>query len=1114
MRNFLLLFLLLMPVIGSCTDDYDDSAAWKDIDGIYKDLDQLKEKLNSLQLQANALSQIVKGGAITSVTEAANGGYVISYKGSDNIEHSFTIATTDQMVSSPIIGIQEEAGTYYWTTTTKGQTTFLLDANKQKIPVSGSAPQIRVDENGYWIINGQQILDSNQKPIKAEGKTTSLITKVEMNDNGTASITLGNGETLSVNTFTLFNVEFKNTDQTAISPIIIEEGTKNLTLNYNIIGKKAAQALMLITRNDDGLEARLNSSNKTLVVTFADDFEEGVTMIMLYDTEDNVLIKPMRFTLPIIENGGIATATDFKAFIDAVTSGSSLRKFKDAEGNVILLNDIDMKGITLTSGAGSNVTSNTTNANTKVVYTIGEQTFNDVFDGKGHSVINLTFTYNLEDGNIAHGLFNALGSSGVIRNLVISGNATITGKAPQGAAIGGLVGYCEGSILACTNQINLSFEGTDAANVGVRMGGLAGVLYGNKIGDTTQANGCSNEGNLTCSNIVNTASGAYSAFNQGGIAGYIENDEAYIGYAINKGNISAPSGRGGGIAGTLQEGIIENSTNEGVIQDDVNGVFASTSKRYNVKRIGGLAGGINTDKYLKNCINNGNVYSQNGSRAGGFVGHNAGFIQSCTNNGIILSDATADGANRHGAGWACGYSGTKTGTDYITDCHIGGKVGDYSIYKNNPEDTPAATYSNAVRHGAFSKEANNFSNQDEAYYDWQVTEDRELASGIVYKHYSFTNFNQNIYAIEIDMNNPKVTFETVMADDICPNPNGNNNSNNGKVLRETLSETCTRRRDEGRNIIVGINTGFFNSHDGFPRGMHIEEGEPVFINNPYVRSILTNHVWGFTFFDNRTVSFEKRDFTGKLKVGTKEYEYYSVNDTIVRLSGKPSYDANLYTFRYVKEPHPGLTNPIGTKALFIIGKNNQPLKVNSGDFEATITKIIDGRGTTVEAPYVTDKNEWVLQVTGDKADELVRNLKTGDKVQISAELKIGSSTNPIKVHNSSMYRYVYNGVYSAPPKKEDAETINPTTNLGMTQDKSKIIIFCVDGRTDSDRGLDFYEAYRVCKKLGLYDVIRFDGGGSTVMWTYENGIGKVINHVSDTKGERSCMNYLHVRVLE
>ncbi len=55
MRNFLLLFLLLMPVIGSCTDDYDDSAAWKDIDGIYKDLDQLKEKLNNTRRSRNLL---------------------------------------------------------------------------------------------------------------------------------------------------------------------------------------------------------------------------------------------------------------------------------------------------------------------------------------------------------------------------------------------------------------------------------------------------------------------------------------------------------------------------------------------------------------------------------------------------------------------------------------------------------------------------------------------------------------------------------------------------------------------------------------------------------------------------------------------------------------------------------------------------------------------------------------------------------------------------------------------------------------------------------------------------------------------------------------------------
>ena len=130
-----------------------------------------------------------------------------------------------------------------------------------------------------------------------------------------------------------------------------------------------------------------------------------------------------------------------------------------------------------------------------------------------------------------------------------------------------------------------------------------------------------------------------------------------------------------------------------------------------------------------------------------------------------------------------------------------------------------------------------------------------------------------------------------------------------------------------------------------------------------------------------------------------------------------------------------------------------------------------------------------------------------------AELRIGNSTDRIKVHNSSMYRYLYNGVYAA-PSASVAEVIDPTTNLGVNQERTRMVIFCVDGRSSKDRGLNFYEAYRVAKKLGLHDVIRFDGGGSTTMWAYSGGTGKVVNTVSDSKGERSCMNYLHVRVLE
>ena len=81
-----------------------------------------------------------------------------------------------------------------------------------------------------------------------------------------------------------------------------------------------------------------------------------------------------------------------------------------------------------------------------------------------------------------------------------------------------------------------------------------------------------------------------------------------------------------------------------------------------------------------------------------------------------------------------------------------------------------------------------------------------------------------------------------------------------------------------------------------------------------------------------------------------EYEYYSINDTIVRLNGSHSYDANLYTHRFVREPHPGINNPVGEKALFIVGHNSSPLKMNQGYMEATITQIIDGRTASVEVP--------------------------------------------------------------------------------------------------------------------------------------------------------------------
>jgi hypothetical protein len=278
-----------------------------------------------------------------------------------------------------------------------------------------------------------------------------------------------------------------------------------------------------------------------------------------------------------------------------------------------------------------------------------------------------------------------------------------------------------------------------------------------------------------------------------------------------------------------------------------------------------------------------------------------------------------------------------------------------------------------------------------------------------------------------------------------------------------------------------------------------------------VRKSLTNHKPGFTMFADRSISFENRDFKGLLKVGGTEYEFYSVNDTILRGNDDASYDANLYTHRLKQYPHEGIEVPIGSKALFIVAHSDGVLQVNSGYVNATVTDVIDGRSATVSSPYVTEKGDWVLRVTGDKADKIKADVNKGDQVQISTAVTIGgSSAKVVQTHNSSMYRFMQNGAYGTISTSSDEAM--PATVAGVNESGTKMFWVVVDGRSSVSTGMTYYELYRTCKKLGAYNMIRFDGGGSSTMWIYNNGEGSVVNTPSDSKGERSCMNYFHLRI--
>ncbi len=114
--------------------------------------------------------------------------------------------------------------------------------------------------------------------------------------------------------------------------------------------------------------------------------------------------------------------------------------------------------------------------------------------------------------------------------------------------------------------------------------------------------------------------------------------------------------------------------------------------------MGGIVAGTDDCRNYPNnkiieCTNYGLILCHTSCRTGGIVGHNNYALDGCSNQGIILGNLYK---NSHGPGWLCGYSGASTAT-WINaqNCVRGGKLGDYSVYKDNPEAAPATTNDNA-----------------------------------------------------------------------------------------------------------------------------------------------------------------------------------------------------------------------------------------------------------------------------------------------------------------------------------------------------------------------------------------------------------------------------------
>ena len=571
------------------------------------------------------------------------------------------------------------------------------------------------------------------------------------------------------------------------------------------------------------------------------------------------------------------------------------------------------------------------------------------------------------------------------------------------------------------------------------------------------------------------------------------------------GNVRAGGILGFGVSVTLNK-----------VTNNANLTVSGTSATGNKLIIGGLVGYTDSNSTVggesastKGCINRGDVTASVVAQAGGLVGSNYGVIKGCTHYGTVT--AGKDGSN--GPGWLCSYNKTKAN---VTSNTGNGYVG-------NAPDAIKNAMMNAE--SAYDIENNTVDWTKDGYYDWEEVETRQLHSGATYHHYSCTNVPREIRVLEIDLQDPGIEITSAFAGDMVPNPNGNGNSNNGKNKRELLSELCARKRAEGQKILAGTNCCYFDSNDGISRGFHVEEGRPVYINNPDVVNGLGNHKWGFTVFEDRTASCGIKKFSGKFKAGGKEFSYYSINDTLLRHTSA-KYQASLYTSHYVRTPYPAypsIINDLAANALYVVCEyTSGVMLVNKGYAAARVVEIRDGRSTPLtNKPYITAKNRVVIALSGDMAANLMAFIKVGDTVEFRCDISIdGDASKPILTLDSSMYQLMTDGQDASNTPGSSASlytAYDPKTWPVVSADRKKVWIVEVDGRQISPTwyslGVRGYEMYRISKKLGGAWLTVMDGGGSSAMWVLNpsTGSGSIVNRPCDSKGERSCMTYLLVR---
>ncbi len=153
--------MLLASLLAFSSCEYDDGPINERLDQVEKDVTELKKLVDGMNTQISSLQAIVETlqgrDQIVSVKKV-DGGFEVTFQkagtfkivnGADGSNGQDGVNGADG--KTPVIGVKEEAGQYYWTV--DGE--FLLDKEGKKIPATAhiATPKIQINQNNNFEIS-------------------------------------------------------------------------------------------------------------------------------------------------------------------------------------------------------------------------------------------------------------------------------------------------------------------------------------------------------------------------------------------------------------------------------------------------------------------------------------------------------------------------------------------------------------------------------------------------------------------------------------------------------------------------------------------------------------------------------------------------------------------------------------------------------------------------------------------------------------------------------------------------------------------------------------------------------------------------------------------------